>query len=291
MFEVDGQDPTKLKMVGQPANTLGDFPNTMAVSAKNNMVCVASTGAKAGVACAKMDAKTGIGKMDMLRPFDLKQKNPPTGPLNTVSDTFFNEKEDALLTTVKGDPDAKNTGFVSAFKVENGSVSMQETRSSPNGTAVLFGTVNIPGSQDLMATDASFGAAVISLGQDLKANVKSALKIGGQKATCWATVSEATGTGFVTDVGVNSLVEVDPASGALVKQMNLTTPNPGMIDLEAKGKFMYALSPGNATANIPAAVAVFDLSGGKGQAKQIQTFNPKGVKDTVQGMAAMVRAS
>ena len=72
MFEADAKDPTKLTMVGQPADTLGEFPNTMAVSTKNSMVCVANSGARAGVACAKMDAKTGIGKMDMLRPFDLK---------------------------------------------------------------------------------------------------------------------------------------------------------------------------------------------------------------------------
>ena len=44
---------------------------------------------------------------------------------------------------------------------------------------------------------------------------------------------------------------------------------------------MYMLSPGNATINTPAAVAVMDLSGGKGQAKQIQNFNPKNVADTV----------
>ena len=287
MFEMDASDPTKLTMVGQPADTLGEFPNTMAVSTKNSMVCVANTGAKAGVACAKMDAKAGIGKMDMLRPFDLKQKTPPTGPLNTVSDTFFNENEDALLTTVKGDPEAQNTGFMSAFKVENGAVSMQEAKSSPNGTAVLFGTVNIPGSTDLMATDASFGAAIVSVDQELKGSVKAALKIDGQKATCWAAVSAKTGTGFVTDVGVNSLNEVDPKTGELVKAMKLDNGNPGMIDLEAKGNFMYALSPGNATANIMPAVAVFDLSGGKGQAKQIQNFNPKNVKDTAQGMAVL----
>ena len=125
---------------------------------------------------------------------------------------------------VKGDPMANNTGFTSAFKMENGAMSMQETRSSPNGAAVLFGTAVVPGTQDLTATDASFGAAILSVDKDLKADVKSMLKVDGQKATCWATVSAKIGTGFVTDVGVNSLVEMDPATGAMVKQMNLTTP-------------------------------------------------------------------
>ena len=286
MFAVDDKDPTKLTMVGQPADTLGEFPVTMAVSAKNKLVCVANTGAKAGVACAKMDAQAGIGKMDALRPFELSQQTPPTRPLNSVAGTFFNAEETALLKTVKGDPAVNNTGFLSAFAVEDGALSMKETRSSPAGTAVLFGTVNIPGSHGkLLATDASFGAAIVAVGADLKASVAATLPIGNQNATCWATVSKSTGTGFVTDVAVNHLIEMDVETGALVEQTDLTTTNPGMIDLESSGDFVYALSPGNA--NVTSAVAVFDVSGGKRTAKQIQNFNPKGVDLKAQGMAVM----
>ena len=59
-----------------------------------------------------------------------------------------------------------------------------------------------------------------------------------------------------------------------------------MIDLEAKGNFIYALSPGNSTT--PAAVAVFDVSGGKGTAKLVQNFEVgMGVGDSAQGMAIL----
>lgn len=66
----------------------------------------------------------------------------------------------------------------------------------------------------------------------------------------------------MTDVAVNHLVEVDTSTGGLIKELNLTNGNPGMIDLVSKGNFVYALSPGNATTK--AAVTVFDVSGGQG---------------------------
>ena len=34
MFVMDKNDHTQLKMVGQPVNTMGDFPNSVAVSGK-----------------------------------------------------------------------------------------------------------------------------------------------------------------------------------------------------------------------------------------------------------------
>jgi hypothetical protein len=77
-------------------------------------------------------------------------------------------------------------------------------------------------------------------------------------------------------------VEVDTATGALIKETNLTNGNPGMIDLVSAGNFVYALSPGNAT--VKAAVTVFDVSGGQGSAKEIQNFNPEGVSSSAQGM-------
>jgi hypothetical protein len=66
----------------------------------------------------------------------------------------------------------------------------------------------------------------------------------------------------VTDVAVNHLVEIDTTTGQLVKELFSGNGNPGMIDLVSTGNFIYALSPGNGT--VKAAVAVFDVSGGKG---------------------------
>lgn len=283
MMSIDPKNPTKLTMVGPPMNTNGDFPVTLGVSVKNSLACVGNTGVKAGVSCSKFCGKLGLSPMDALRPFALKQTNPPTGPLNTVSDTFFNAAEDTLLTTVKGDPTVNNTGFLSAFAVDFNGVSTVNKQSSPPGTAVLFGTVPIPGTDNLFATDASFGGGILSLDTENHASLKVATKIADQKATCWATISKKSGTGFVTDVAVNHLVEMDITTGAQIMELNSTNGNPGMIDLQAAGSFIYALSPGNL--NVTSAVTVFDVSGGPGTAKEIQNFKPIGVTATAQGMA------
>ncbi|PTN52988.1 hypothetical protein C9J98_17970, partial [Stenotrophomonas panacihumi] len=211
MFAIDARDPTKLTMVGQPAAVPGDFPTTVAASADHGLVCVGATGATAGVSCATFSAQ-GLGTMDALRSFSLGQTTPPVGPTNTVSQVFFSEDGSTLFSTVKGDPTKNNTGFLAAFAVTSGangsaaSVSQDGTQSSPAGTAVLFGAATIPGSSSLFVTDASFGAAVLDVGASGAATVAGKGVVDGQKATCWATVSNATNTAFVTDVAPNRLV-------------------------------------------------------------------------------------
>ncbi|MCJ1355656.1 MAG: hypothetical protein MMC33_005648 [Icmadophila ericetorum] len=284
MFEINKADPTKLTLLGRPVSSGGEFPVTIGVSQKHKIACVANTGAKDGIACAAFSA-LGLGAMDSLRPFNLKQKTPPTGPENTVSDSFFNLDETALITTVKGNPAVNNVGFMSVFPVVNGDLSTQDIKSSPPGTAVLFGFTPIPGTENLFVTDASFGAAIMTIDQVSTAALDIKTPIADQKATCWTTISPFTNTGFVTDVANNHLVEMDLATGAIIKELKLNNGNPGMIDLEAAGAFIYALSPGNAT--VKAAVTVFDVSAGPGKAQQIQNFNPKGVTDTAQGMVAL----
>ena len=71
---------------------------------------------------------------------------------------------------------------------------------------------------------------------------------------------------------MNRLVEIDPADGSILQILNPSNDNPGMIDMTAAGDFVYALSP--ASQNVSAAIAVFDVSGGRGKAKEIQNFQP-----------------
>jgi hypothetical protein len=249
--------------VGQPADTLGEFPMSVTLSTTLNQACVANSGAKAGIACFSMCPTNGLKALDTsLRAFNINQTTPPVGPTNTVSQTFFNADSTALLTTVKGNPTVNNTGFLSVFPVVNNSVSAEDVRSSPAGTAVLFGTALIPNSSDIFITDASFGTATLAISSGNIATVAASTKIADQVATCWAAFSDVTKSAFVTDVAVNHLVEVDTSSGKLIRELNLTNGNPGMIDLVSAGNFIYALSPGNATTK--AAVTVFDVSGGQG---------------------------
>ncbi|KAK4186430.1 hypothetical protein QBC35DRAFT_554143 [Podospora australis] len=312
MLLISPSDPTSLTLVGQAASIPGDFPNTVAASLRHNLVCVGTTGARSGISCTNFSSSSGLGKMDRLRPFGLNQTTPPVGPFNTVSQTFFSEDESTLFTTVKGDPAANKTGFLSAFSVQGASQSGRgggnsigaslartDTRNSPQGTAVLFGSQVIPGTKaNIFATDASFGAAILSVvdsdhrgggGSDTKAaKVLARVEVPGQKATCWATISPATGTAFVTDVGVNRLIEMSLEDASILGELDLSANgDPGLIDLRAGGSFVYALSPGNGTTE--AAVTVVDVSGGKGSAKMVQHFELKGLAGrNAMGMAVLV---
>ncbi|GKT52679.1 3-carboxymuconate cyclase [Colletotrichum tofieldiae] len=289
MFAIDQSDPTKLTMVGQPVAVPGEFPNTVAASQKNNLVCVGSSGAKSGISCAKF-SENGVGAMDMLRSVDLNQTTPPAGPTNTISQAFFSNDESTLLATVKGDPDKMKTGFLAAYQVESGgggtSVSQSGMRSSPNGTAVLFGSSTIPNTNNIFATDASFGGAVLSLDKQTNvASVKGMAAVDGQKATCWVAISPATNTAFVTDVGTNRLVEMSLTDASIKSTLDLTANgDPGLTDLKAAGKFVYALSPGNGTTQ--PAITVVDAVG----KKQVQHFGLQqlGVGKNAQGMALLL---
>jgi hypothetical protein len=53
MFQISPNDPTKLKQLGTPLSSNGEFPNSVAASHDLKIVCVSNSGAKAGVACAK----------------------------------------------------------------------------------------------------------------------------------------------------------------------------------------------------------------------------------------------
>ncbi|KAI9664141.1 MAG: hypothetical protein M1829_006008 [Trizodia sp. TS-e1964] len=286
LFKIDETDATKLTLLGTPADTLGEFPVSVALSSSLKMACVANTGAKDGIACFST-SDAGLTPLDLSprTTFNLGQSTPPVGPTNTVSHIFFNKESTLLLTTVKGDPSNNKTGFMSVFPVKNGTLSSTETRSSPNGTAVLFGSADA-GNGLILATDASFGAATLRLNAKLDARVVASAQIDGQKATCWAAISPATKTAFVTDVGVNRLVEIEPMTGKQVGMINAVNGNPGMIDLAAAGNFVYALSSGNAT--VKTAVAVFEVRAGGGQIREVQNFNPTGVSTSVQGMTVLV---
>ncbi|KAJ4351132.1 uncharacterized protein N0V89_006471 [Didymosphaeria variabile] len=296
MLAISPNDPLKLQMVGQPAAVPGTFPNTVAASVKNSMVCVATSGSQAGVSCGMFDAVNGIGEMTPIGTFDLNQSDPPVGPTNTVSHTFFSADESMLFTTVKGDPAVNNTGFLSVVPVQmskNGDCSSmvgKETRSSPNGTAVLFGSTPIPGANppQIFATDASFGAAILSVDGSSQTTTLASQAIDGQKATCWSTISSVTNSAFVTDVGVNHIVEMSLKDASIIGQIDLSqqqasAADPGLIDLKASGNFLYALSPGNGTSQ--AAISVLNVK--SKQLVQHAELGAIGVGSTAQGMAVL----
>jgi len=103
----------------------------------------------------------------------------------------------------------------------------------------------------------------------------------------WAAVSAATGTGFVTDVARNRLVEVGLGLGlgqgkeGVLGEIVLDTEDPGLIDLAAGGDLVYDLSPGNGTTE--AAVSVVDVK--KRRLVQRVNLSSVGANGNAVGMA------
>ncbi|KAL8865853.1 MAG: hypothetical protein Q9198_009132, partial [Flavoplaca austrocitrina] len=86
LFSIDTKDPTRLTIIGQPVDTMGDFPVTAAISRKNKIACVGNSGAQAGIACFSMHNRQGLKPLSespIVVP--LNQTTPPVGPFNTVS--------------------------------------------------------------------------------------------------------------------------------------------------------------------------------------------------------------
>ncbi|KAJ5234617.1 uncharacterized protein N7469_003785 [Penicillium citrinum] len=269
MFRINRSDPTNLTMVGEPISVPGDFPVTVTASLKRKVACVGYTGAKSGVSCAEIMTE-GLQHMTEVLNFELRQTTPPVGPTNTVAQVFFAENDTRLITTVKGNPSTNQTGFVSILPFKHSDSSLfeiRDTRSSPAGTAVLFGGVEIPGTSHLFITDASFGATVLGLDRTTdRVFLKDKIIVENQKATCWAAYSSTRKSVFVTDAALNRLIEISTDGAKILSILNLANGDPGLTDLKAVGRFVYALSPGNGTT--AAAITVIDSL----QSQQIQHF-------------------
>jgi hypothetical protein len=48
-FKIDPEDPTDLKMIGEPVPSQGDFPASVALNKAADRVCVLNSGRKDGV--------------------------------------------------------------------------------------------------------------------------------------------------------------------------------------------------------------------------------------------------
>ncbi|KAJ5115822.1 hypothetical protein N7456_000170 [Penicillium angulare] len=284
MFKIDTSDPSKISMVGESAAIPGEFPVTVTASTKRKTACVGYTGAKAGVSCAKF-TEHGLQQMKAVLDFELNQTTPPVGPTNTVAQVFFAASDTRLVTTVKGDPTTNNTGFISVLAFQDSDSSMfqsHDVRSSLPGTAVLFGGVEIPHTSELFITDASFGATALNLNTVTdRVSLKNKIVIENQQATCWATYSRARGSVFVTDAALDRLIEIKADGSKILSTLNLTNGDPGLTELKAVGRFVYALSPGNGT--IEASITVVDAFEGR----QIQHFELEklGAGQRSQGLA------
>lgn len=81
-------------------------------------------------------------------------------------------------------------------------------------------------------------------------------------------------------------MEVDLETGDVLTDLRPQNANPGMLDLQASGRMVYALAPGNGSTE--ASVAVFDVGAGRGGVREVQNFAVAGADHRAMGMALHV---
>ncbi|KAF8520536.1 hypothetical protein JB92DRAFT_2828142 [Gautieria morchelliformis] len=297
MFSIDPNEPAKLKMVGQPVSTGGEFPVSVTISKQSGQVCVLNGGRVNGVNCFKQDPKLGLIQLDNTqRSLNLNQTTPATGPPGTVSHVIFSENGSQLLASVKGVPPVP--GFVALWDVDpkTGALSPNFTASTPTGGLLPFSMTIIPGKDAILATDAGIGFEIFDF-QNSSSATSSVVPIAGQKATCWSSFSSKTGNYYLTDVGTATLTEVhvdDQLQGSIVKQYpqgnGTATIDSDIVTINNKD-FLYIMAAGETS------ILALSLDA-PGKATPVQTFNfavdakNSGVSIesiNLQGMAVFVR--
>lgn len=157
------------------------------------------------VSCYSVDKQKGLKPIaNSLRPLNLNQTTPATGPAGSTSQLLFSADGKQLFASVKGVP--PTPGFVAVWDIQDdGSLSADfQSVAPPEGGALPFSMTLIPGKNAILATDPAVGFTII----DLAGNASSAVKIDGQSAVCWSTLSTKTGNFYLTDIGTSTVTEV-----------------------------------------------------------------------------------
>ncbi|KAM0354900.1 hypothetical protein ACHAPU_000737 [Fusarium lateritium] len=246
-FTIPHDDPSHPVLLGQPADTVGTTPNTVAYSPKNEIACVVNTGSRPGVQCFTVSDR-GLKPTGGLKPLPIQnQTNPITGPPNTVSDILFNPSESALFVTIKGD--GMSDGYVYAYEVCGGTVSDEAVVSRPMNLPVAFGMAFYSDDSAVITTPA-YGGAFVSITDDLNVVTEANVNVTGQVATCWATGYKD--SVFLLDAGVATIT----ALNAKTKEVDYTLPGyemgKGNFDAIVRGSKLYVLQAAPA-------IATFDL--------------------------------
>ena len=287
-YFIKPEDPLHPVPLSIPQPSFGDFPNSVAVSLKHNLTCVTNTGNQSSVGCFRLFQSAGQTGLEGISfyPYPLGQTTPPVGfgnlPLNVqdgplLTSAAFNADESALIVTQSGNPATYTDGHLLIYQVLNstndlsGAPFVFTTARAP----VLHSTINIPNTNKVFATDATFGTAIFDINVSEQSVVTDSVTVvPDERHIGWSFLSPTTGTVFSTDALVNRLVEQNATTGAIIGYIRGTNGASGMTDISGSGDKLYALSQG--TRPNSSWVTVFDVSGGPGKGKVLQNFRLQG---------------
>ncbi|KAL6886097.1 hypothetical protein GGI43DRAFT_426429 [Trichoderma evansii] len=257
MFTIDLTDPRHLVPVGEPADTLGDFPVSVAYSEQLNTACVLNGGARAGLAGFSVDESCGLVALDSsLRSIvpAINQTTPPGGPILTASDIRFNPSLTGLFVSTKGAPPASagaspTLGSIYAWPVVKNEVSTIATISQPAGVILDFSLTFLGRDDSILLTDAAGVGYILSVSCNLEVTVKhKAVLPSNEGLACWGVYVPELSSASLTNITV-----VNPETGFVKGTITLPEIDAGVFDSASDRTYLYNLT------NV-ANIAVVDLA-------------------------------
>ncbi|KAI5918649.1 hypothetical protein F4810DRAFT_561712 [Camillea tinctor] len=249
LFTIPESDPTHPMLVGDAVSSGGDFPNTVAYSARHRLACVANSGTRSAVQCYTVTS-TGLRPVGTSMPLPLRNQTvPPLGPPNTVSDIAFNPEGTALFVSIKGATGvAGDPGYFYAYEVvggrgaDHGAAINPEARVSRPAELDINFSLTFLGNRDrAFVSDPGFGGAFVEVGRDMKARVSLSINVTGQAASCWSQYSERFGAVYVFDGGVADVTVLDAETMSVRPKLIGPATAGGKFDSVVANEYLYTL--------------------------------------------------
>jgi hypothetical protein len=207
LFAIDPKDPSKIKLIGKPISSGGEFPVSLTFNKAGTRLCALNGGKHSGVTCFSVDQRKGLAAISNgSRSINLNQITPANATLLTASHIIFNENETQLIVSSKAT--APEVGNFAVWSVaRDGSLSKDfKSLNPPAGGRRPFGMNLIPGSNAVLVADPVLGLTIMDLANPAKS---TAFNITGQMAACWTSHSSKTGNFYLSDAGSSTIIEVN----------------------------------------------------------------------------------
>ncbi|KAH8836111.1 hypothetical protein DL96DRAFT_1550437 [Flagelloscypha sp. PMI_526] len=258
LFRINTDSPSELVQIGEPVDTAGDFPTSVAYSRQGTTACVVNAGKRSGVACFAVNTTVGSTGFtpipDTIRTVDLGQTTPPHGPPNTPGHIIFTEDDGQLVVAYRGVPETNTPGMLAIWNITagTGALSTNFTRLLPPPGALEPSSITrLPNTPVFMVTDPFVGASIYEVETGITPKAVKAVPIAGQKFTSWSLFSMQTGNFYMSDIDANTVTELNVTFPALdttiVKQYQLDSdaaPEDLTVSTIVNQDYLYVLEAG-----------------------------------------------
>ena len=211
MFLINPCDATELTLVSVKP-VYGTFPVSVAV---NSMyACVLTGGHTTGIRCYTYDSKglSVVPSFDRNLTKYISQTEPPTIPLDTMSEIRFTADNRALIISVKGNP--TKTGYLLFFLLshDNTRLATNPVLQRPTNAVLPF-SMTLVGRNGLLVTDPgrnlvltmTYSSKTGKIDNSQSALINASLSF----PICWSTYSPRTGNYYIVGARPAGIVELE----------------------------------------------------------------------------------